>query len=81
MQDAKLVGPTLWNKQQAIWEPMSKNKSEKVEMNNCTKLDIAYVVGVVSRFIGNLGKEHWVAVKWIVRYMRGTSSICPISFK
>lgn len=25
----------------------------------CTRLDIAYAVGMVSRFLSNLGKAHW----------------------
>ena len=32
-----------------------------------TCLDIAHVVGVVSRFMRNLGKTHWEAIKWILR--------------
>lgn len=39
-----------------------------------TKPDIAYVVSVVIRFMANPGKEHWRVVKWILRYMTGTSS-------
>lgn len=35
----------------------------------CTKPNIAHVVGVVSRFVNNLGKEHWEAVKWVFRYL------------
>ncbi|RVW83710.1 Retrovirus-related Pol polyprotein from transposon TNT 1-94 [Vitis vinifera] len=42
----------------------------------CTRLDIAHVVGVVSKFLFYPGKEHWGAVKWILRYMRGTSKTC-----
>lgn len=42
----------------------------------CTRPDIAHAVGVVSRFLSNPGKEHWAAVKWILRYLRGTSRIC-----
>lgn len=42
----------------------------------CTRPDIAHVVGVVSRFLSNLGKEHWAAIKWIFRYLRGTSKMC-----
>ena len=38
----------------------------------CTIPDIAHVVGVVSRYMNNLGKEHWMEVKWILRYLRGT---------
>jgi hypothetical protein len=41
----------------------------------CTRLDIAYVVGVVSRFLSNPGREHWNAVKWIMRYLQGTSKL------
>ena len=42
----------------------------------CTRSDIAYVVGVVNRFMSNPGKEHWATVKWIFRYLRGTLSVC-----
>ena len=40
----------------------------------CTRPDIAHAVGVVSRYMENPGKEHWEAVKWLLRYVRGTSS-------
>mgnify|MGYP002869993966 CR=1 FL=1 len=39
-----------------------------------TRPDIAHAVGVVSRFLSNPGREHWNAVKWIMRYLRGTSN-------
>ena len=42
----------------------------------CTKPDIAYVIGVVSRFLENPNKEHWEAIKWIFKYLRGTSKLC-----
>ncbi|CAL2272140.1 unnamed protein product [Prunus armeniaca] len=41
----------------------------------CTRPDITHTVGVVSRFLSKLGKEHWNAVKWILRYLRGTSKM------
>ena len=34
--------------------------------------DLAHAVGVVSRFMGNPGRKHWEAVKWIFRYVKGT---------
>jgi hypothetical protein len=40
----------------------------------CTRPDIAHAVGVVSRYMNNLGKEHWQVVKWIFRYLRGTAT-------
>ena len=42
----------------------------------CTRPDIAHAVGVVSRYLSNPGKEHWNAVKWILRYLKGTSRLC-----
>lgn len=46
----------------------------------CTRPDIAHVVEVVSRFLSNPGKEHWATVKWILRYLQGTSmmSFCAL---
>jgi hypothetical protein len=41
----------------------------------CTRPDIVHVVGVVSRYMGNPRKQHLEAVKWILRYLRGTSNI------
>jgi hypothetical protein len=38
----------------------------------CTCSDITQVVGVVNRFMSNPGKQHWDAVKWILRYLKGT---------
>lgn len=40
-----------------------------------TRPNIAHAVGVVSSFLSNLGREHWDAVKWILRYLRGTSKL------
>ena len=42
----------------------------------CTRPDIAHEVGVVSRFLENPRKEHWEAVKRILRYLRGTTRDC-----
>lgn len=39
-----------------------------------TCLNISHVVRVVSRFISNCRKPHWEAVKWILRYLKGTSN-------
>jgi len=39
-----------------------------------TRPDMAHALGVVSRYINNPGKEHWKTVKWILRYLRGTTN-------
>jgi len=40
-----------------------------------TRPDIANAVGEVSRFNSNYGKQHWAAVKRIMRYIKGTASM------
>ena len=42
----------------------------------CTRPDIAHVVGVIRRYLSHQGIEHWNVVKWILRYLRGTSNKC-----
>ena len=37
-----------------------------------TRPDIAHAMAVVSRYMNNPGKEHWMAMKWILRYLKGT---------
>eukprot|EP00253_Pinus_taeda_P029468 PITA_29468 len=54
----------LWLSQQKYVERVL----EKFSMN----------IGVVSRFMANPGEEHWRAVKWVLRYFRGTSDHCII---
>ena len=36
----------------------------------CTRLDICYLVGMVSQYQLNLGLKHWQAVKHILKYLR-----------
>ena len=90
MQDAKPIGSTLLtnNKLNGSQCPKTKEKAEMSKISYalvvgslmyamvCTRSDIAYVVGMVSQFMSNPGKEHWAVVKWILRYLRGTSSVC-----
>nr|GEU98295.1 retrovirus-related Pol polyprotein from transposon TNT 1-94 [Tanacetum cinerariifolium] len=40
-----------------------------------TRPDIAYAVSVVSIYLANSGKNHWEAVKWILKYLRGTANV------
>ncbi|KAH9648030.1 hypothetical protein KPL70_025426 [Citrus sinensis] len=37
----------------------------------CTRPNVAYMTGLVSRFMGNPCKEHWEAGKWLLRYLKG----------
>ena len=41
----------------------------------CTRLDIAFVVGVFSRYLSDLGQSHWKAAKKVLRYLQGTKDL------
>jgi hypothetical protein len=89
MQNAKPVSTPLANHFKLTKEMCPKTQEEIEYMSRvpysstvgslmyvmvCTRPDIAHAVGVVSRYMNNPGKEHWEAVKWILRYLRGTST-------
>jgi hypothetical protein len=38
-----------------------------------TRPDISYAVGVLCRFSDNPGREHWSALKRVIRYLKGTT--------
>ena len=91
MADAKPVGSTLPTNCKLSGKQSTKIKADKTEMIQipyastvgslmyamvCTRPDIGYAVGVVSRFMSNSVRENWVAIKWILRYLKGTSSVC-----
>ena len=42
----------------------------------CIRPGITHAVVVVNWFLTNHGKKHWEAVKWILRYLIGTSRVC-----
>ncbi|CAL1397307.1 unnamed protein product [Linum trigynum] len=93
MDNAKAVSCPLANHFTLTSKQSPSIEKEKAEMDKipyasavgslmyamvCTRPDIAHAVGVVSRFLSKPGKEHWEAVKWILRYLRGSSkmSLC-----
>ena len=53
------------------WVPYTSAVGSLMYAMVCTRPDIAHVVGTVSRFLSNPGREHWNAVKWILRYLHG----------
>lgn len=38
----------------------------------CSRLDLAFAMSTVSRYMCDPGKPHWEVVKWIIRYVKGT---------
>lgn len=90
MENAKSVSTPLATHMKLSVKQSPSTDKEKEEMKNvpyssavgslmyamvCTRPDIAHAVGVVSRFLSKPGREHWNAVKWILRYLRGTSGL------
>ena len=41
---------------------------------DCTRPDIAYSVGVLSRFTSKFSKNHWLAIERVMRYLIGTKN-------
>ncbi|KAL5848374.1 hypothetical protein ACOSQ4_006387 [Xanthoceras sorbifolium] len=89
MQDAKPVSTPLGVHFRLSKEQSPKTEEERTHMAKvpyasaigslmyamvCTRPDIAQAVGAVSRYMNNPGKIHWEAVKWILRYLRGTTN-------
>jgi hypothetical protein len=81
----------MFNMQDASVEQCPTSKDEKEEMSKvpyqsavgsliyamlCIRPDSANAVGVVSRFMRNPGEAHCNVVKWILRYLKGTSRSC-----
>ena len=38
----------------------------------CTRLDIAFAIGMLGRYQSNPGMDHWRAAKKVMRYLKGT---------
>ena len=38
----------------------------------CTRTDIAYIVGMLGRYLSNPEKDHWIAAKRVMRYLQRT---------
>ena len=38
----------------------------------CTRPDIAYIVGMLGRYLSNPVMNHWKASKWVIRYLQRT---------
>ncbi|CAM8947754.1 unnamed protein product [Rhodiola kirilowii] len=87
MSNAKSVLIPLAQHFKITNEQCPKNESELEHMSSvpyanavgclmysmvCTRPDIAHSVSMVSRFMSKPGKTHWDAVKWVLRYVKGS---------
>ncbi|KAH7849584.1 hypothetical protein Vadar_019987 [Vaccinium darrowii] len=90
LQDSKSVSTPLAAhfKLSAKMSPSSEDEIKRMEevpyanavgclmyLMVCTRPDISHAISVVSRYMANPGKEHWNAVKWVLRYLVGTRDL------
>jgi len=40
----------------------------------CIRPNLFYAISVISCYMDNSGKDHWEAVKWVLCYVKGTTS-------
>ena len=88
MRRSKPVSTPLANQFKLSLEHCPKIEAEKVTMSKilyasavgclmyamvCTGPNLAQAVSQVCKFMSKPGKQHWEAIKWIMRYLRGTS--------
>jgi ATP-binding cassette subfamily B (MDR/TAP) protein 1 len=87
MQDSKPISTPLLINFKLSSSISPSNEAERMEMSRvpyasvvgslmfsmiCTRPDIAQAVTAVSRYMTNLGIEHWNTIKRILRYIKGT---------
>ena len=66
-------GPTTQEDKAMMWgKPYIQVVGSIMYATLYTRPDVAFAVGLVSRFLSNLGLSHWYAVKRILRYIKGT---------
>lgn len=41
----------------------------------CTRPDLAFAISTLSRYMSNPGEYHWEALKWLLKYLKGTSDL------
>ena len=85
MQDSKKGGQPSKTGITVSLDDCPKTSEEKVYMEKvpyasavgslmyvmlCTRLDICYAVGMLSQYLSNLGPNHWVVVKHILKYLK-----------
>ena len=55
--------------------PYSHAIGSVMYMMVCTRPDLAHAISVLSRYMSNPGREHWEAVKWLMRYLKGSTNV------
>ncbi|XP_031259537.1 secreted RxLR effector protein 161-like [Pistacia vera] len=40
-----------------------------------TRPDLSFVISLLSRYMSNPGMEHWIALKWVLKYVNGSLNV------
>ena len=88
--DARSVSIPLASHFKLSKEHLPKTEQEKKEMSRipyanivgssmylmiCTRPDVAHAISVASRYMSDPGREHWAALKWILKYLKGSMNV------
>ncbi|XP_060960840.1 secreted RxLR effector protein 161-like [Cannabis sativa] len=90
MKGSKIASQPIATQYTLSKKQCQESKAEKEEMSKIpyanaigsvmyvmvsTRPDLAYAISVLSRFMTNPGKTHWLAMKWLLRYLIGTTKL------
>ncbi|XP_031266637.1 secreted RxLR effector protein 161-like [Pistacia vera] len=80
-----LANHFILTKSQCPKSPVETIKMEIVPYSNLigsvmyvmisTRPDLAFAISLLSRFMSNPGSDHWIALKWVLRYINCTACI------
>ena len=85
MENAKPASVPLGGHYKLSADQCPETEQEKEEMINvpysnavgsimynmiCIRPNLVYSISVLSRYMANPGREHWEAIKWLLRYIK-----------
>uniref|UniRef100_A0A803R4Z6 Reverse transcriptase Ty1/copia-type domain-containing protein n=1 Tax=Cannabis sativa TaxID=3483 RepID=A0A803R4Z6_CANSA len=90
MKDSKKTSQPITSQYTLTKEQCPKTEAEKEAMSKvpyssavgtimylmvCTRPDLAFAISTLSKYMANPGKIHWLAMKWVFRYLVGTPKV------
>ncbi|XP_041564465.1 secreted RxLR effector protein 161-like [Drosophila elegans] len=93
MENCKPVNTPINTNEKLSTEMCPKTENEKEEVSSVpyqsligalmwlavsTRPDIAFAVSALSQYNTNFGKQHWIAAKRVLRYLKGTQDYCLV---
>ena len=90
MEDSKTTGTPMAVHFRLYVERAPKDEEERLEMQSIpyanivesvmyamigNRPDVAQAITTTSRFMSNHGREHWLALRWTLRYLKGAGNL------